>query len=69
MTAPQNSSRLAWPLTEIAKQTGLSVSFLRKEIRNGRLKCRKFGARVLVLNDDLELYLRGEKPGDEVALI
>lgn len=55
------TQKLAWPLQEIAKQTGLSVPFLRKEIRNGNLKCRKFGARVLVLDQELHRYLKGEE--------
>ena len=50
-------SRLAWGLADIAKQTGLSVSFLRKEIKAGRLSVRRFGRRVLVRDEDLRLYL------------
>ncbi len=50
-------SRLAWGLSDIAKQTGLSVSFLRKEIKAGRLSVRRFGRRVLVRDEDLRLYL------------
>lgn len=49
--------RLAWGLIDISKQTGLSVSFLRKEIKAGRLAVRKFGRRVLVRDEDLRLYL------------
>jgi len=50
-------NRLAWSLTEIAKQTGLSVSFLRKEIRDGNLIIKRFGRRILVRDEDLRLYL------------
>lgn len=53
----QNSQKLAWSLTEISKQTGLSVSFLRKEIRAGRLPVKRFGRRILVLDADLNAYL------------
>jgi len=49
--------RVAWSLAEIAKQTGLSVGFLRNEVRAARLPVRKFGRRVLVLTDDLRSYL------------
>ena len=49
--------KLAWSLIEISKQTGLSVSFLRKEIRAGRLPIKRFGRRVLVLDADLNAYL------------
>ncbi|MDQ3259074.1 MAG: helix-turn-helix domain-containing protein [Acidobacteriota bacterium] len=53
-TAPQ---RKAWSLADIAEQTGLSVGFLRNEVRATRLPVRKFGRRVLVLDSDLQRYL------------
>jgi len=40
--------RLAWGLSEVSKCTGLSVPFLRAEVRAGRLPVRRFGRRVLV---------------------
>jgi excisionase family DNA binding protein len=49
--------RAAWSLAEIAEQTGLSLGFLRNEVRAARLPVRKFGRRVLVLDDDLRAYL------------
>jgi excisionase family DNA binding protein len=49
--------RAAWSLAEIAKQTGLSLGFLRNEVRAARLPIRKFGRRVLVLDEDLRAYL------------
>ena len=52
--------RLAWSLLDISKQTGLSVSFLRKEVRDGRLPIKRFGRRVLVLDADLKTYLGQE---------
>jgi hypothetical protein len=51
------SKRIAWSLAEIALSTGLSISFLRKEAKRGTLQIKKFGRRVLVLNEDLENYL------------
>lgn len=53
-------SRLAYGLDEIANQTGLSTAFLRKEAKAGNLRTKKFGARRLVLNEDLQNYLNGE---------
>ncbi len=50
--------RLAYGLDEIADQTGLSTAFLRKEARAGNLVTKKFGARRLVLAEDLENYLK-----------
>lgn len=49
--------RLAWSIAEIANRTGLSIGFVRKEIRAGRLAARRAGRRVLVLDRDLQLYL------------
>jgi len=52
-----SSTRLAWRIEEIAKKTGLSVQFLRKEIRNGNLKAQKKGRCILVLESELRNYL------------
>src|SRR2546426_10851687 len=49
--------RMAWGLSEISQSTGLSVAFLRAEVRAGRLPVRRFGRRVLVRDDDLKHYL------------
>jgi excisionase family DNA binding protein len=49
--------RTAWSLAEIAQKTGLSLGYLRNEQRAGRLPIRRFGRRVLVLDDDLRTYL------------
>ncbi len=53
-------TRFSYGLNEIAEMTGLSTAFLRKEARAGNLKTKKFGARRLVLNEDLTTYLKGE---------
>jgi hypothetical protein len=52
--------RFSYGLDEISAMTGLSTAFLRKEARAGNLKTKKFGARRLVLNEDLEIYLKGD---------
>lgn len=57
MEATVTTQRIAWSLAEIAKQTGLSLGFLRNEVRAARLPIRKFGRRVLVLDEDLRAYL------------
>ncbi|HYN26375.1 MAG TPA: helix-turn-helix domain-containing protein [Pyrinomonadaceae bacterium] len=49
--------RLAWGLSEVSECTGLSVAFLRAELRAGRLPVRRFGRRVLVRDEDLKTYL------------
>ena len=55
------TQRLAWPLSEISAQTGLSISFLRGEVRRGRLRGHKFGARVLILDSDLREYMEAQE--------
>jgi excisionase family DNA binding protein len=57
MESHTDSQRMAWGLGEISEHTGLSLAFLRAEVRNGRLPVRRFGRRVLVKNEDLEAYL------------
>lgn len=54
---PVTQERLAWSLKDISKNTGLSVGFLRNEVRAKRLQLKKFGRRVLVLDSDLKAYL------------
>lgn len=49
--------RIAWSLAEISDATGLSLGFLRNDVRRGTLPIRKFGRRVLVLDEDLKTYL------------
>jgi len=51
------SGRLAWSIAEGASSTGLSIGFVRKEIRSGRLAASRAGRRVLVLDDELKRYL------------
>jgi len=62
MEAFRTLQRLAWGLSEVSECTGLSVAFLRAEVRAGRLPVRRFGRRVLVIDEDLKAYLsRGSK--------
>jgi hypothetical protein len=49
--------RFSYGLEEISALTGLSTAFLRKEARTGNLITKKFGARRLVLAEDLKNYL------------
>jgi excisionase family DNA binding protein len=59
------SRRLAWGLGEVAEFTGLSLAFLRNELRAGRLPFKKFGRRVLVRDEDLQKYLAEGSPGNK----
>jgi excisionase family DNA binding protein len=64
MDSTPTSQRLAWGLGEVAKHTGLSLAFLRAEVRAGRLAARKFGRRVLVPDEILQRYLAEGSPGN-----
>jgi len=55
--------RLGWSPYEIARQLGLSTSFVRNEINSGHLRCARFGRRIVVLDEHLDEYLRnGSRP-------
>lgn len=57
-------TRLAWSIAETSSTTGLSTGFIRKEIKGGRLRARRAGRRLLILDRDLREYL-GEAQRDE----
>ncbi len=54
----ETKDKLAYSVEEISAQTTLSKAFVRNEITAGHLKAQRFGRRVLVLNEDLQNYLR-----------
>ena len=56
----EKSDRLALSLPEISERTGLSVGFLRGEVRRGKLSLRPFGRRRLVLHKDLMALLEDD---------
>lgn len=57
MENQESVKKIAWGLSEIAESTGLSLGFLRNEVRRNALPVKRFGRRVLVLADDLQQYL------------
>lgn len=61
----ETKAKLAYSVAEISELTTLSKAFLRNEIRAGRLKIKRFGARVCVLNADLQNYLNKGETKDE----
>jgi len=56
----ETKEKMAYSVEEIAEATTLSKAFLRNEIRAGHLKVQRFGRRVLILNEDLQAYLKRE---------
>lgn len=59
-TVDNKSEKLAYSVEEISERTTLSKSFLRNEIRAGKLRVVRPGnsRRVLVLREDLQAYLK-----------
>jgi len=52
--------RMAWGLKELSESLGLSVGFLRKEVKAGSLPAKRLGRRVVVLQQDLNSYLASQ---------
>ena len=52
-----NQRRLAWGVDEIAEGTDLCSGFVRGQIKSGALKSKKFGTRLLILDEDLRDWL------------
>lgn len=65
MQGNEVAQRIAWGLAEIAESTGLSLAFLRNEVRRNALPAKRFGRRVLVLDEDLRRYLSSGRPNAE----
>ena len=59
------TNKLAYSVEEISEQTTLSKAFLRNEIRDGNLKVKRCGRRVLILKDDFMNYLNGENKDEK----
>lgn len=49
--------RRAWSIPEICVTLNVSRGFVHGQIRQGLLRARKLGRRVVILNEDLEDYL------------
>ena len=58
------TARLAWGLEEFAAATDTSVSFIRLEIRRGKIHPARLGRRVVILDREAQRYLAA---GLEVA--
>lgn len=65
MESYTTSQRMAWGLGEVAEFTGLSLAFVRNEVRAGRLPFRRFGRRILIRDEDLQKYLAEGSSGDK----
>ena len=52
-------TKRGYDLKTLADQYSVSVAFLRKIVREKRLKATWLGSRVIILNEDWEDYLKG----------
>lgn len=59
-TTSAADERLASSVERAAERIDLSKSYLRNEIRDGNLRAVRRGKRILILEDDLQAYLRGK---------
>ena len=59
--------KVSWTLLEIAEATGLSLSFIRYEVKRGNLPIKKFGRRILVLNQDFNNYMENGSEGGKTT--
>jgi excisionase family DNA binding protein len=49
--------KMAGTIRELSKRAGICVENIYEEIRQGRLKARKFGRRTLILEEDARSFL------------
>ncbi len=59
MQHPMKSDRpkLGWTLEELALSLGVSVPFLRLEVKRGKLRAAHLGRRVVLLDSEVRRYL------------
>lgn len=57
MNKQNAAQRLAYGMAELSGATGLSVGLLRREVKNGNLRVRRVGRRLLVTAEDWGAYL------------
>jgi excisionase family DNA binding protein len=59
-TITETTKQIAYSVEQIAQKTTLSIPHLRNEIRAGKLRAKKVGRRVLVLDTELGRYLENQ---------
>jgi excisionase family DNA binding protein len=52
-----STPKLGWTLDELARSLGVSVPFLRLEVKRGRLRAAHLGRRVVLLDTEVRRYL------------
>jgi hypothetical protein len=64
---PPFDERLGLSIAQFCAMSSLGKTFVYEEIKNGRLRIRKFGKRTIVLLEDARRYLAGESAVDKAA--
>jgi hypothetical protein len=59
LSASQRLAPRAWSVSQIVQLTGLCRDIVYRAIKAGHLKAKKFNGRTLVLDEDLQTFLRG----------
>ena len=67
--ASQQAHRLAWGVDDFAATIGIGRSKVYEEIRDGKLRAKKLGARTLITADAAAAYLANlpDMPAAEAA--
>jgi excisionase family DNA binding protein len=52
-----SQNKIAYSVDELAEATSLSKVYLRKQIADGKLKAKKVGRRLLILQSQVDEYL------------
>jgi len=64
--SPESSTivrKCGFSVKEICQHYGLSKGFVMKQIREGKLGARRLGRRLIVLDEDLRMYLERARIG------
>lgn len=59
LSTTANTDRILLSIDEVAEITGLSRSTIRRQIKAGKLPCKRVGRRVVVCRHDLDLWCLG----------
>jgi hypothetical protein len=56
--------KISWRPAELPAVTGLSLAFWRKAIQQKKIKSRRVGTAVIILDSDLREFLKGKEAGN-----
>ncbi len=59
------TQKVSWRLKELPAATGLTMAFWRKVVRLKKIRTRKVGSAIVILDSDLREFLNGKETGGE----